>query len=105
LVGVVDCVLTWANGAAGGDAGGRSFGLKKRSSICCEINQTKTSEGAPEVGGGDRVEEETRGSPRASDLSRNGRWHLRPPMRDFASLAAQSAAERRGKGEGVEGYL
>jgi hypothetical protein len=31
--------------AAGGDTAAMSFGLMKRSSICCEINQTKNVRG------------------------------------------------------------
>jgi hypothetical protein len=45
LVGVVDCVLVRRRGAAGDEQGGRSFGLVKRSSIYCEINQTKNVRG------------------------------------------------------------
>jgi hypothetical protein len=45
LVGVVECVQVRRRGAAGDEQGGRSFGLKKRSSFCCEINQTKDVRG------------------------------------------------------------
>jgi hypothetical protein len=35
---------------------------RKNTMICCGINRRKMSEGAPERGGGDRGEEEARGS-------------------------------------------
>jgi hypothetical protein len=59
----------------------------------------------PEEGEGDSREEGVQSSPMALDLSRNGRWYLRAPARDFASLAAQSAAERRGKGEEIVAFI
>jgi hypothetical protein len=37
----LDCFQKEEMRSAGGVRGGRSFGLMKRSSICCEINQTK----------------------------------------------------------------
>jgi hypothetical protein len=44
-------------------------------------------------------------SPMALDLSRNGRWYLRAPARDFAGLAVQSEMERRGNRRGDRGLL
>jgi hypothetical protein len=41
----------------------------------------------------------------ALDLSRNGRWYLRAPARDFAGLAAQSEMERRGNRRGDRGLF
>jgi hypothetical protein len=40
---------------------------RKNTTICCGINRRKMSEGAPERGGGDRGEEEARGSLARSD--------------------------------------
>jgi hypothetical protein len=55
----------------------RARRVMARSSICCEINQKKMSEGGARERGGDRGEEEARGSPAALDSGRNGRWYLR----------------------------
>jgi hypothetical protein len=48
--------------AAGVDAGVGEARPRKNTTICCGINRRKMLEGAPERGGGDRGEEEARGS-------------------------------------------
>jgi hypothetical protein len=53
LVGVVDCVQRRWGGSAGGDTAVMSFGLMKRSSICCEIKQTKDVRGGTGASGGE----------------------------------------------------
>jgi hypothetical protein len=45
VVVIVDFFQRRWGGSAGGDTAVMSFGLMKRSSICCEINQTKDVRG------------------------------------------------------------
>jgi hypothetical protein len=59
------------------------------------------SEGGEE----DSRKEGARSSLMALDLSRNGRWFLRAPARDFASLAAYQTRDGEGKGRGGRGLL
>jgi hypothetical protein len=49
VVAVVDCFQNRRRGAAGDVQGGRSFGLTKRSSICCEIKPTEGFRGCARV--------------------------------------------------------
>jgi hypothetical protein len=57
----------------------------------------------PEGGEGDSREEGAQSSLMVLDLSRNGRWYLRAPARDFAGLAARSRERGGGKHRGVFG--
>jgi hypothetical protein len=65
--GVLDWVLVRWRGAAGGVASVGEARPRKNTAICCGINRRKMLEGAPERGGGDRGEEEARGSLAASE--------------------------------------
>jgi hypothetical protein len=46
MIKVVVCFWKPRGEAAGGDSAVTSFGLMKRGSICCELNQTKNVRGS-----------------------------------------------------------
>jgi hypothetical protein len=88
VVVVVDCFQNRRGGLAGDVQGGRSFGLMKRSSFCCEIIQTKDVRG---VTGARGREWARRGGALFTvgvGIERMCPQTLRTPASDFAGLAA-----------------
>jgi hypothetical protein len=76
-----------------------------RSLICYELNQKKASEGAPEREGGDRGEEEARGSPSTSESF--GQACRPADLRQRISLSSVCPERRdeRERREGSAGFL
>jgi hypothetical protein len=105
VVAVVDCFQNRRGGVAGDVQGGRSFGLTKGSSICCEIKPTKDIRG----GTGARGREWARRG-RVWFTVDGGFERICPqacgaPTSDFAGLAAQSGEGEGERGEEIVGVL
>jgi hypothetical protein len=91
--------------SAGDVQGGRSFGLMKRSSFCCEINQTKNVRGAPGLEEENRLGEEGLCSPSTADSSGYARRHCGLRRAILPAWRRFERGKRRGMEEGVEGFL
>jgi hypothetical protein len=89
--------------AAGGDSAVMSFGLMKRGSICCRLEHSKWVRRRARIWGREGVRKEAAGSPVGVGNVDAQRRNCGPLMRNRSGLAAQSAAERRGKRRGYSG--
>jgi hypothetical protein len=78
---------------------------RKNTTICCGINRRKMSEGAPERGGGDRGEEEARGSLVATNSCGDARRCAELRRAIPLWLVGDSAEEQRDMEEDSEGVL
>jgi hypothetical protein len=76
-----------------------------RSSICCELNQKKTSEGATERGGGDRGREEAQGSLLTSESSGEACRPADLRRRILSSSVCPEQRDERERREGSAGFL